>query len=83
MAEATADTVTTVVLTLNEEEAWFLADVMSCIGGDPSKSRRKHETAIAAALKNIGFHFEQSPYRDAYGVSDLRKSDSTLMFKSQ
>lgn len=45
-----------VVMTLTEEEAQFLADVLSYISGDPKHSRRKHAEALFAALEDVGIH---------------------------
>lgn len=43
-----------IILTLSEEEARFLQDIMNTIGGDREKSRRKYEESITSALRESG-----------------------------
>lgn len=47
-----------VTLELTEDEAQFLADIMSMVGGDMAKSRRRFQTEMADALAHVGITFE-------------------------
>jgi len=42
------------VLTLSEDEARFLLDIMNRIGGNPVTTRRLHEKEISVALGRAG-----------------------------
>jgi hypothetical protein len=42
-----------VQLGLSQEEAITLKDILYRIGGDPSRSRRRHADAIAKALQSV------------------------------
>jgi len=43
-----------VVLEMSEDEALFLADILSRIGGNPELTRRRHQESLTQALKNAG-----------------------------
>lgn len=47
-------------LHLTPEEAQFLADVTSRIGGDSTHSRRKHSDAISGALRTAGVDYNKT-----------------------
>ena len=44
----------TIVLTISQDEAQFLYDILQSVGGSPKYSRRKHEAGISDALKGVG-----------------------------
>ena len=44
----------TIVLTISQDEAQFLHDVLQAVGGSPKYSRRKYEAGISNALKSVG-----------------------------
>lgn len=48
-----------VQLTLTEEQAQFLKDILSKVGGDPFKTRRAVGDQISAALGKAGFRFTE------------------------
>lgn len=54
---------TAVILELTHDEAEFLADLMACIGGSSTSSRRKYQGTISCALADAGYNFEDSRYR--------------------
>lgn len=58
----TTVTVPAVQLTLNEDEAQFVADLLSCVGGSPDRSRRKHSRDLLRALSAVGVHYNAEPY---------------------
>lgn len=43
-----------VVLEMSEDEALFLADIFSRIGGHPDFTRRRHQESLTQALRNAG-----------------------------
>lgn len=53
------------VMTIDQDEARFLCDIMDKIGGDPDVTRRRHCDAFAKALDGAGVS-SNYPY-----VSDL------------
>jgi hypothetical protein len=55
--------VTSIELTLTPEEAKFLADVMSMVGGSMI-SRRKHAAALITALNSVGVKYSEYPIKD-------------------
>lgn len=57
MARATTKKSVIVSLELDEEEAMFLADILSRISGDPEKGRRGIQRAISIALANTDVSF--------------------------
>jgi hypothetical protein len=63
----------TVELNLTSEEAQVLADVTSCIGGDPFTSRRGLTDAIGKTLNDIGFNC-------AVEIRDLDNYQSAVWF---
>ena len=46
-----------VTLNLSEEEAATLAAILAYVGGDPTKSARRHASAVSRALQDAGHHF--------------------------
>jgi hypothetical protein len=56
MANATVEVTksVTVKLTVSEEEAQTLRDILANVGGDPKKSQRKHANNISNALDDAG-----------------------------
>jgi hypothetical protein len=59
VATATAIPAKTVLpdveLKLSRQEAQFLRDIVSNIGGSPQASRRKHADSIREALQGVGY----------------------------
>lgn len=53
-----------VVLTLTQNEADTLADVLRCIGGDPLTTRRGVTSKILRALEGAGIHRKITDARD-------------------
>lgn len=52
-------------LTLTQDEAQVLADVLSCIGGDPEYSRRKFTKSVADKLEHFGItHMSRYDYEE-------------------
>lgn len=47
-------------LDLDHEEAQFLADVLSRVGGNMFDSRRKHAEAISQALAAVGVEYQEN-----------------------
>ena len=43
----------TIVLTISQDEAQFLYDILRAVGGSPRYSRRKYEAGISAALEGV------------------------------
>lgn len=79
--QETVRTIKGATLKLNEEELWFLVDVLSCIGGDPKTTRRKHQRAIYRALEAEGVEWQDSPYRtEKYRVGDIKSDRAVLWF---
>lgn len=60
MAEAKKQEKITITLTLDEEEAQFLTEILARVGGERTGIRR-HETSITNALKDIGFTWKELP----------------------
>lgn len=56
-----------VVLTLDNDEAQFLRDVMGLIGGNPYHSRRRHADSIYQVLSSLGFCTPVGGARDLDG----------------
>ena len=56
-----------VVLTLTEDETYFLRDVLGKIGGDPGRSRRRLANAISEALDDLGYERVYGGAEDADG----------------
>lgn len=87
MAKATANTtkttvmkpvveevVTGVTLTLDKDEAQFLADVLAKVGGSPEYSRRRHQQPISDALASAGIK-HQYPLPDVNRNSGISFED--------
>lgn len=55
MATLELKNIPTYVLTLSNDEAKALSEVIARIGGSPEKSQRKHIDSIAEALTSAGF----------------------------
>lgn len=68
-----------ITLTLTEEEAVFLKDVLDCVGGDPLKSRRRFETSINKALRDVGVYYFE-PLADM--AKDIDEEKGGIWFKS-
>lgn len=49
-----------VVLEMNEDEALFLADLLSRVGGSPDETRRKHQDSLTEAFENAGVYGGQA-----------------------
>lgn len=66
-------------LTLTQDEAQVLADVLSCIGGDPRYSRRKFTKSVADKLEHFGityknrYEYEEASF-DMGGTINFTKS---------
>lgn len=63
VVKAVEEEVKLIDLTLTEEEATFLALIMSRIGGDP-QGHRKHQEAIQIALMDAGVNWSAEPAQD-------------------
>jgi hypothetical protein len=64
----------TIELLITEEEARFIKDVMSNIGGDSETSRRRFANSISDALGTLGF-------KTSDNVADIADSASSIYFK--
>lgn len=67
-------TVEGVRLDITKEEAQFIADVTSKIGGSTQRSRRRHADALAAALRSAGISWTSSPHYDDTRITDASGS---------
>lgn len=67
----TRTVVTGYSLTLSEQEAQALVDVLSKIGGDPYCSSRKHTQAVLDALMGEGFYWRKSVFTKPDGEVGL------------
>jgi hypothetical protein len=78
MATATTETQTFVNVTLTEDEAHTLEIILSCIGGDPSASRRRDVSSLLTALRHAGID-------NRWGGGNLRRwfesENAALFFK--
>lgn len=63
VVKAVEEEVKLIDLTLTEEEATFLALIMSRIGGDP-QGPRKHQETIQDALMSAGVNWSAEPAQD-------------------
>ena len=72
--------VTTYTLELTEEEAGFLIAVMYCIGGDPTKSRRRHAKAILENLETAGVPLTVGA---DHKVPDIMNSNRSIWFHDE
>lgn len=63
-----------VVLELTQDEAQFLMDILCCVGGSPSDSRRKYERSITDVLNEAGVHWNrrQTDLSGVISCSDIR-----------
>lgn len=69
MAKAKVTTqVLELTLTLDGNEAQFLADLLANVGGDPEYSRRRYADVITASLRDVGI-------RSTYPLSDTDSYD--------
>jgi len=75
MATATKLDNPVVTLSLTEDEAKTLADILSCIGGSPSTTRRRFTQSIANALADAGYtyNFEE--------ITDLSPNAKVIYFR--
>jgi hypothetical protein len=84
MATATKEVVPAVykiILTLTEKEAEFLRSVFHCIGGCPTKSRRRHSKDLDAALCCAGV---VGPKVDNnFKVIDVEECRSVIWFEDE
>jgi hypothetical protein len=74
---------TGVTLTLNNDEAQVLADILGFISGS-GITRRKHTSEIMLALVAAGFHFRNSPEAKKTsfgGYLGMRDIEGNLFFK--
>lgn len=60
------ETVPAVELVLTEDEAHTLAFILAKIGGDPTRSRRKHCDAISKALERAQIFWHKGQGRDLH-----------------
>lgn len=71
MAKATKltppDQLVPIALELTPEEATTLAVILSRISGDPYTTARKHASAIACALRAVGYSYEGTPESELAG----------------
>ena len=65
------EVVTSVTLTLDADEAQFLADVLAKVGGDPTYSRRRYQTPISTALRDAGVSYQ-------YPIPDTERGTITF-----
>jgi 3-deoxy-D-arabino-heptulosonate 7-phosphate (DAHP) synthase len=56
----TVDVPESVELTLSPEEAQFISDLLSRVGGDKVRSRRQHAEAISRSLDSAGFKYNRN-----------------------
>lgn len=65
----------TIELSLSEEEAQFLMDIFSKIGGDPDTSRRHIAREFELTLTNLGFSWDTSDLDGSiYCIDDPRRA---------
>lgn len=69
MASAYLDENDHVLLALSPDEAQFLADVLSKVGGNPKTTRRCHVEPVLDALDTVGYRYysERERLRDYEG----------------
>lgn len=70
-----------VMLTLNEQEAQTLADILAKVGGVPETTRRRHASAIAGALEEAGVRFHYTQF--SCGAPDLHVQGNGLWFEEE
>lgn len=74
MASAYLDENDHVLLALSPDEAQFLADVLSKVGGNPATTRRYHVEPVLEALYTVGYRYYSENER-------LRDYEGRLYFK--
>ena len=51
------------IIEISKDEAIFIADLLSVVGGSPKNTRRAYADSLLDKLEDSGIYWDNSPYR--------------------